>query len=85
MTQEQKIIRAKIGLLELANPSVRRVPVKVLIEARSPCVANASTTQARLRSRRTEKPDGRAAFEPSAVIGSVAEELMVCRLFAGGR
>jgi hypothetical protein len=27
---------------------------------------------------------GRAAFEPSAVIGSAAEELMVCRLFAGG-
>ena len=25
-----------------------------------------------------------AAFEPSAVIGSAAEELMVCRLFAGG-
>src|SRR6516162_1512406 len=25
-----------------------------------------------------------AAFVPSAVIGSAAEELMVCRLFAGG-
>ena len=26
-----------------------------------------------------------AAFDPSAVMGSAAEELMVCRLFAGGR
>src|SRR6516225_7864258 len=47
---------------------------------------NVAPKQGRLRSRPfpDRKPDGRAAFEPSAVIGSTAEELMVCRLFAGG-